>query len=340
MSEIDSVLLVSFGGPEGPDDVLPFLENVTRGRRIPPERLQAVAEHYYSFGGISPINEQNRQLIAALRQELDRRELTFPIAWGNRNWLPYIGDAIDELEAAGLTRPLIVTTSAYSSYSGCRQYRDDIDAAIGQRGLAQAITAHKAPAYFDRGGFIEPFADGLSAALRELAAEGHAPERTSIFFTTHSIPMSMAAASGPDEARPPEGAYVAQHRQAMHAVLAATRDRLHADSLPSASLVYQSRSGAPHIPWLEPDINDAIRALDSSMSAVVIVPIGFVSDHLEVVWDLDHEARITCEARGFEMRRVATPGTTPAFVSMLADLVAEASEGRWADCPATCCLAT
>lgn len=342
MSPIDSVLLVSFGGPEGPDDVLPFLENVTRGRGIPAERLAIVAEHYYSFGGVSPINEQNRQLLHALRSELDRRGILLPLFWGNRNWHPYLDEAIADVKAAGRARPLAITTSAYSSYSGCHQYRDNIAAALERTGHPADIATAKAPAYFDRAGFQQPFAAGLVQALASLADDGIGADRTSILFTTHSIPQSMAATSGPVEKHSADGgAYVAQHLHAAHAVMAMAANHLGRDpeSMPEWSLVYQSRSGAPHIPWLEPDVNDALKALPTETAAVVIIPIGFISDHLEVVWDLDNEAQATSDALGLRMVRVATPGTSPEFVSMLADLVQEAMSQAPAACPAGCCPA-
>ena len=341
MSQIDSVLLVSFGGPEGRDDVIPFLENVTRGRGIPPERLASVAEHYYEFDGVSPINQQNRELIAALRAELDARAIDVPIYWGNRNWFPFIDEALGELHEAGRSRPLAITTSAYSSYSGCRQYRENIATALTSTGF-EDVRITKAPAYFDRVGFQRPFARGLDEALARLEADGVPTDDTVILFTTHSIPTSMADTSGdPSRGYGDGGAYVAQHLSAAQQVVALTAQErdCNVDALPAWQLVFQSRSGAPHIPWLEPDVNDALRSLPPTTKAVVIVPIGFISDHLEVVWDLDHEARATCDAQGLRMIRVSTPGTSPEFVAMLADLVDEAQRGLPRQCAANCCPA-
>ena len=322
----DALLLVSFGGPEGPDDVMPFLENVTRGRGIPRERLEEVSHHYQALGGVSPINEQNRRLLAALRTELAARGMDLPVYWGNRNWDPFLGPGLERMHADGHRRVLAIATSAYSSYSGCRQYREDLARAAIETGLVADLVIDKVRHYFDHPGFVTPFAEGVEAALRQLADEGIASGATRILFTTHSIPTSMAAASGPPDRFDADGAYVAQHRAAIDAVLA--RVRSNGIEVPEASLVYQSRSGAPHIPWLEPDISDALRdAHGEGMTAAVVVPIGFISDHVEVIWDLDNEARETCDELGVRMVRVATPGTHPAFVAGLVDLVAERTAG-------------
>jgi protoporphyrin/coproporphyrin ferrochelatase len=343
----DAFLLVSFGGPEGPDDVMPFLENVTRGRGIPRERLEAVSHHYLSLGGVSPINEQNRRLIASLRVELDARGIDLPIYWGNRNWDPFLADELARIHADGHRRVLAIATSAYASYSGCRQYREDLARSLGEAGLAGMLAIGKIRHYFDHPGFVDPFAEGLAAALDELAAAGYAGDEVRVFFTTHSIPSAMAAASGPAGRFDAGGAYVAQHLAAIDAVTAGARAR--GAGVPAWSLVYQSRSGAPSVPWLEPDVNDALReGAASGMRAAVVVPVGFVSDHVEVVWDLDHEARETCDELGVRMIRVATPGTHPAFVAAIADLVAERTAGGpavalsplgpWpAVCAAGCC---
>jgi protoporphyrin/coproporphyrin ferrochelatase len=320
MTNYDAFLLASFGGPEGPDDVMPFLENVTRGRGIPRERLEEVSHHYLALGGVSPINQQNRDLIAALRQEFDRRGIVLPIYWGNRNWDPFLTPEVERIHADGHRRVLALATSAYSSYSGCRQYREDLARALDESGLGGQIGIDKVRHYFDHPGFVGPFVEGLVAALEALAADGVAPGDTRVLFVTHSIPTSMAAASGPPGRFDEDGAYVAQHlataRLVLEGVVAAGLET------PPWSLVYQSRSGAPHIPWLEPDINDALRDLaGEGMRAAVIVPIGFVSDHVEVIWDLDHEAKETCDELGVRMARVATPGTHPAFVAAIVDLV-------------------
>ncbi len=346
-ADYDAFLLVSFGGPEGPEDVMPFLENVTRGRGIPRERLEEVAHHYLSLGGVSPINDQNRALLAALRPEFARRGIDLPIFWGNRNWAPFLAPELERIHAAGHRRVLALTTSAYSSYSSCRQYREDLARALEEAGLVGRLEIDRIRQYFDHPGFIGPVADGLAAALTELATEGFDRDAIVVLFTTHSIPTAMAAASGPPGRFPPTGAYVAQHEAAIDAVVAEVRRR--GIDVPATALVYQSRSGSPATPWLEPDVNDALRERSvSGKRAAVIVPIGFVSDHVEVVWDLDHEARETCDALGMRMIRVATPGTQPAFVSAIADLVqerrsgapalAESPLGPWpALCAAGCC---
>ncbi len=343
----DAFLLVSFGGPESPDDVMPFLENVTRGRGIPRERLEAVAHHYLALGGVSPINDQNRALVAALRAEFASRGIDLPVYWGNRNWVPYLTPELQRIGADGHRRVLALATSAYASYSGCRQYREDLARSLQEAGLAGKLSIDKIRHYFDHPGFIAPFADSLAAALARFARDGIDAASTRLLFTTHSIPASMAEASGPPGRFEPPGAYVAMHRAAVESVVRDVRAR--GIEVPVWSLVYQSRSGSPDVAWLEPDINDALRAgFEDGMRAAVIVPIGFVSDHLEVVWDLDHEARETCEALGIPMIRVATPGTHPAFVTAIADLVEERSAGStgvalsplgpWPSvCPVGCC---
>jgi len=347
MTTYDAFLLASFGGPEGPDDVMPFLENVTRGRGIPRERLEAVSHHYMALGGVSPINQQNRDLIEVLRAEFDRRGIDLPIYWGNRNWDPFLTPEIERLHADGHRRILALATSAYSSYSGCRQYREDLARALDESGLNGQLAIDKVRHYFDHPGFVGPFVTGTAAALRDIAAEGIATEDIRILFVTHSIPTAMAAASGPRDRFDENGAYVAQHLATAQLVV----DGAAAEgvTIPEWSLVYQSRSGAPHIPWLEPDINDALRGLaEGGMKAAVVVPIGFVSDHVEVIWDLDNEAQETCDELGVRMARVATPGTHPSFVSAIADLVeariaGEPGEslsdlGPWpAVCAVNCC---
>ena len=347
MSGYDALLLVSFGGPEGQDDVLPFLRNVTAGRGIPDERLEEVAHHYRHFGGVSPINDQNRALLAALRAELAARGMRLPVYWGNRNWAPYLADAVQEAYDAGHRRLLAVVTSAYSSYSSCRQYREDLAAALATTGLAGEVTIDKVRQYFDHPGFVAPFVTGVRDAL-ERAAEAlpdvDLARGAHVLFVTHSIPTSTAVTSGPPHAGlGEEGAYGAQHRAVAEAVTA---------RLPRPvpwSLVYQSRSGAPTTPWLEPDVNDAIRALAAAGTrAVVIVPLGFVSDHMEVMWDLDEEAMGTAREAGVWAERTPTPGIDPAFVAGLVDLVTERTAdaprpaltalGPWHDvCPAGCC---
>jgi ferrochelatase len=306
--------------------VLPFLENVTRGRGIPRERLEAVSHHYLALGGVSPINAQNRALVAALEAELRTRRLDLPVYWGNRNWDPFVAPELERIHADGHRRVLAIATSAYSSYSGCRQYREDIAGALITTGLVGEVAIDKVRLFFDHPGFVGPFTDGVAEALAGLASDGVDPARTRLLFTTHSIPLAMAEASGPQGRFDAGGAYVAQHLAAIGAVLDGVRER--GMDLPEWSLVYQSRSGSPRVPWLEPDINDALRtAGEEGMTTVVVVPVGFVTDHVEVVWDLDNEARETCDDLGVRMVRVATPGTHPAFVAGLADLVLERVAG-------------
>ncbi len=323
----DAFLLVSFGGPERPEDVMPFLENVTRGRGIPRERLEEVSHHYLALDGVSPINDQNRDLVAAIRTELDARGIDLPVYWGNRNWDPYLTPELERIHADGRREVLALLTSAYSSYSGCRQYREDLARALEAAGLVGSLAVGRIRQYFDHPGFIGPFAEGLVDALQWLGAEGFATDQVRVLFTTHSIPAAMAATSGPPGAFDDGGAYVAQHLAAIRCVLEGVEARRL--GVPAWSLVYQSRSGSPHVPWLEPDINDAIRAVHADgVRAVVVVPIGFVSDHVEVIWDLDHEARQTCEELGLRMVRVSTPGTHPAFVRGVVDLIEAARAGE------------
>jgi len=300
---IDALLLVSFGGPEKPDDVVPFLENVTAGRGVPRARLEQVAEHYLLFGGRSPINELNRDLIGAIQKDFADHGIDIPVYWGNRNWDPYLSDACRQMVDDGIRRAAYVVTSAYSSYSGCRQYRENLAEATA--GLDLEVSRIRL--YFNHPGFVTPFVEATSEALASAPADTH------IVFVTHSIPTDMDAASG----GPGMHAYRSQHEEVA---------RLVAEGVGSAawSLAYCSRSGSPHQPWLEPDINDHLRQLSvDGVSSVVVVPIGFVSDHMEVVFDLDIEAEATAEALGMEFQRVATPGTHPAFVAMIRDLLLE-----------------
>ncbi|MGI9135658.1 MAG: ferrochelatase [Candidatus Nanopelagicales bacterium] len=321
-----ALLLSSFGGPEGPDEVMPFLERVTAGRGVPRERLESVSHHYLALGGVSPINAQNRELIAALESELARRSLGLPVYWGNRNSEPFFEGTLERLYADGHREVLALATSAYSSYSGCRQYREDIGMALESIEPGE-LTVRKIRPYFDIPGFTEPFADGLVTALDRLAQQGIDPTSTAIFFTTHSVPMSMSQTSGPVELRGEGdeglGIYPQQHVLAIEQVIS-TVQAMRAGLVPEWSLVFQSRSGPPTMPWLEPDINDAIReAAARGISAVVVVPIGFVSDHVEVIWDLDHEARETATELGLTFERVSTPGTDARFVSSLVDRIEE-----------------
>ena len=344
MTQYDAVLLVSFGGPEGPADVVPFLENVTRGRGIPRERLEEVGAHYQLFGGVSPINAQNAALLDALRAELAEHGPDLPVYWGNRNWDPYLVDAVTAMRDGGVRRALAFVTAAYSSYSGCRQYRENLfDACAAVAGAPQI---DKVRAYFDHPGFVEPFVDTTIEALTTLP--GATADGARLVFTTHSVPTAQADASGRLEA--PGGAYVAQHLET--ARLVAARVAAETGREREWDLAYQSRSGPPTQPWLEPDVSDHLESLAAQgVPAAVLVPIGFVSDHMEVVYDLDVLARETADRLGFPLARAATPGTDPRFVSMVADLVRERLDDRapgeraalsplgpWRDvCLAGCC---
>ena len=292
----DAILVVSFGGPDGPDDVMPFLENVLRGRNVPRERMLEVAEHYHHFDGRSPINQQNRDLIAALRELLDREGPAVPIYWGNRNWHPLLPDTFARMKEDGITRAICFMTSAYSSYSGCRQYRENVIAA--QQGTG--IETLKLRVFYNHPGFIEPMVERTAAALA--AAPGAA-----LLFTAHSVPMSMADTSD----------YVKQLAEASRLVAAGV-------GCPNYRLVYQSRSGPPTQPWLEPDICLAIeQAAAAGATHTVVVPIGFISDHLEVLYDLDTEARQKAADLGLGFTRVASIGTDPRFIRMIRELVLE-----------------
>ena len=328
----DAVLLVSFGGPDGPDDVMPFLENVLRGRNVPRERMLEVAEHYLHFGGKSPINEQNLALLAALRAELERRGPHIPVYWGNRNWHPLLTDTIREMADAGVKRAIAFVTSAYSSYSGCRQYRENIAAACAAVG-ERAPQIDKIRVFFNHPGFVGSMADNVTRALGRFPENARAA--VPVLFTAHSIPTSMA-----DGCR--------------YGVQLAEACRLVAEQagVTDWKLVYQSRSGPPTQPWLEPDICDAIRDLHAHGGRhLVIAPIGFISDHMEVLYDLDTEAADLCHELGVEMVRAATVGTDPAFIGMVRDLIAERN-GMLSDrvaigqlpanhdvCPLDCCPA-
>ncbi|MFD7548032.1 ferrochelatase [Streptomyces sp. NPDC059578] len=350
----DALLLLSFGGPEGPEDVVPFLENVTRGRGIPRERLKEVGQHYFLFGGVSPINDQNRALLHALRKDFADHGLDLPVYWGNRNWAPYLTDTLRELVADGHRRVLTLVTSAYASYSGCRQYRENLAdalAALDAEGLP-VPRVDKLRHYFNHPGFVEPMVDGVLAALADLPAEVRAGAH--LAFTTHSIPVAAADASGPVEDHGDGGAYVAQHREVAGLIAAAVRERTGRDH--PWQLVYQSRSGAPHIPWLEPDICDHLEAAQAAGApSVVMVPIGFVSDHMEVKYDLDTEATAKAAELGLPVRRSATVGADPRFTAAVRALVRERAateSGRTVErcalgalgpshdlCPVGCCPA-
>ena len=310
----DAVVLVSFGGPEGPDEVLPFLENVTRGRGIPRERLAEVGEHYSLFGGRSPINDQCRSLLQALREELSGRGLDTPLYWGNRNSEPFLGPELGRVEAEGRRRVLAVMTSAYPSYSSCRQYRENLyDAAQGT-----ALEIDRLRHYAHHPGFV---AASVTATLKALEQLGPPGEQARLVFVTHSVPTSMAVASGP-QPKSDDGGYVDWHRAVATEVTRQVSERRGTGYV--SDLVYCSRSGPPSQPWLEPDVNDHLRALAAErVPAVVAVPIGFISDHMEVIYDLDTEAAETAAGLGLAFVRAATAGVDPAFVSGLVDLMVE-----------------
>ena len=328
---VDAVLLVSFGGPEGPDEVLPFMRNVTEGRGIPDERLEEVSQHYFQRGGVSPIQEQNRQLRAALEEALAAAGHELRVYWGNRNWHPFLAETLREMADDGVGHALAVVTSAYSSYSGCRQYREDVERARQEVG-EDAPTFEKVRAYYNHPGFVEPQARYVTEALAALPEDARDGAR--VVFTTHSIPSTMSRHSD----------YVAQTYEACRLTMEL------AGTGHGWDLVYNSRSGPPQVPWLEPDVNDHLEALAADgVPGVVVVPIGFLSDHMEVVYDLDTEAAATAERVGLAYARAATVGTDPAFVAGLVALVEEhvtdgeaASLGtrgpNWTECPFDCCL--
>ncbi|MBF0814939.1 ferrochelatase [Microbacterium paludicola] len=325
----DAILLASFGGPEGQDDVIPFLRNVTRGRGIPDERLEEVATHYRHFGGVSPINAQNRALKEAIEGEIARRGLDLPVYWGNRNWAPYLDEAVTAADAAGDRRLLAIATSAYSSFSSCRQYREDFARVLSDTGLGDRVTIDKVRQFFDHPGFVQPFIDGVEAAVRGFLSDGVAPERVQVLFSTHSVPMQDAQRSGPRDVEWGDGgAYEAQHLAVAEVVMADIATRVPQAADVTWKLVYQSRSGPASQPWLEPDINDVIAELPAAdIEAVAIVPLGFVSDHMEVMWDLDNEAMESAAEAGIRAVRTPTPGVDPVYVSGLVDLVEERLTG-------------
>lgn len=325
----DAVLLVSFGGPERPEDVMPFLENVVRGKNVPRSRLEAVAEHYQHLGGKSPINDQCRTLIAALKEELAKNGPDLPVYWGNRNWHPFLADTLRTMRDDGVKRALAFVTSAYSSYSSCRQYLENIEAARAEVGEGAPVV-DKLRAFYNHPGFIEAMTERVAAARARVPKDRWSEVR--IAFTAHSIPVSMA--DGCD--------YVAQLTEACELVAGAVG---HSEW----QLVFQSRSGPPQVPWLEPDILDHLEALSAIGERYVIaVPIGFVSDHVEVVWDLDHEAKERAEELGLSFVRAKTAGSHPRFIQMIRELILERTEdasrltvGRRGPnhdvCPPDCC---
>jgi ferrochelatase len=326
----DAFLLVSFGGPERREDVMPFLENVLRGRHVPRERMLEVAEHYYHFGGVSPINAQNRALLTAVEQEFQAAGLRLPVYSGNRNWNPFLPDTLAQMRADGVQRAIAFFTSAFSSYSGCRQYRENIAAAQAAVGPA-APQIDKLRVFYNHPGFIEPMIERTREALDQVPADSRS--RVPLLFTAHSIPLAMAQNCD----------YEKQFRES---------SRLVAEALGHANwrLVYQSRSGPPSQPWLGPDIGDALAELAGATSHVVVVPIGFISDHMEVLYDLDEEAHQKASALGMTLVRAKTVGTHPRFVQMIRELVEErltdnphrlalGAYGPSHDiCPDDCCL--
>lgn len=340
----DALLLLSFGGPEGPEEVVPFLENVTRGRGIPRERLAEVGRHYFLFGGVSPINAQNRELLAALRTDFAGAGLELPVYWGNRNWAPYLVDTLREIAAAGHRRVLTLATSAYANYSGCRQYRENLASALaelragGAPGAAE-LRIDKLRVFYNHPGFVQPMVDNTLTALAELPEGVRAGAR--LAFTTHSIPDALADTSGApsDPARGrPGGAYVAQHLETARLVAEAVAEATGVADRPW-QLVYQSRSGSPQTPWLEPDICDHLAAVQAEGApAVVMVPIGFVSDHMEVVYDLDTQAREQAEKLGLPVSRARTVGADPRFAAAVRDLVLERASSARGEHPARCAL--
>jgi protoporphyrin/coproporphyrin ferrochelatase len=332
--EYDAIVIVAFGGPERREDVMPFLENVTRGRNVPRERLLGVAEHYDHFGGKSPINDQVRALIAALKPELERRRIQLPVYWGNRNWHPFLADTLRQMTADGVGRALGLVLAAYSSYSSCRQYLEDIARAQVDVGT-NSPSVDKIRVFYNHPGFITANADNLRAALQQIPDDRRGSAH--VAMTAHSIPLSMA-------------------RNCRYAEQLSETCRLVCDSvsIPASryGMAYQSRSGRPGDPWLEPDICDYLGELKSrGVRDVVVLPIGFLSDHVEVLYDLDVEAQDKSRELGLAMVRAATVGIHPAFVGMLVDLIQERLSDRPREavgrdgashdvCPADCCPRT
>lgn len=326
----DCFLLVSFGGPEGPDDVMPFLENVLRGKPVPRERMLEVAEHYYHYGGVSPINAQNRELIAAIENQFAADGIDLPVYWGNRNWHPMLPDTMRQMKADGRRRAIAFFTNMFSCYSGCRQYRENVAAAQAEVGVG-APRVDKIRFGFNHPGFVNPMVENVQKAIGAIDADRNS---TPVLFTAHSIPDSMADFCD----------YQKQLQEASRLVAEAA-------GVQDWRLVFQSRSGPPQQPWLEPDVCDAIEAMDDAekLDKVIIVPIGFVSDHMEVIYDLDDEAAKLCEERKIAMARAGTVGTHPDFVKMISTLVRErrgeiddrvalGELGAWHDvCPKNCC---
>jgi len=328
-SSFDAILVVSFGGPEGMDDVIPFLENVLRGRKVPRERMLQVAKHYELFGGVSPINEQNRQLIAALKNKLETSGPNLPIYFGNRNWHPLLADTLRKMGDDGIQNALAFVTSAYSSYSSCRQYLENIAEARNNAGDAPRV--EKIRAFYNHPLFIEANVAQIQKALAKIPEASR--RRAHLVFTAHSIPMSMAKNCDYEAQLVETGRLIAE-----------------AMSVKQWRLVFQSRSGSPARPWLDPDFSDYLRELPAAgITDVVVAPIGFVSDHMEIIYDLDTEAMALCRELGLNMVRAATAGTHPLFIEMVRELIRERVEpqtprrflgtmgARNDNCPAECC---
>jgi protoporphyrin/coproporphyrin ferrochelatase len=331
----DAILVVSFGGPEGRDDVIPFLENVLRGKPVPRERMLEVAEHYYHFDGISPINDQVRDFITGLRRELDTAGIDIPIYWGNRNWHPYLTTTLEQMKRDGVRRALAYVTSGYSCYSGCRQYRENIQSAREQVG-PDAPVIDKIRVFYNHPDFVRANADRILSVAPQIAPTPGRPQPPFVLFTAHSIPLSMSNNAN----------YVLQLSECCR--LVAQELQLPADRW---QLVYQSRSGRPQDPWLEPDVLDRIRELHSiGERDLIIMPLGFLSDHMEVLYDLDEEAAQLCQELGITMRRAPTVGTHPLFLATVRELIQERlgqvthrrAIGHFGPnhdvCPANCCL--
>lgn len=337
MNSFDALLIVSFGGPEKHEDVLPFLENVLRGKNVPRERMLEVAEHYYHFDGRSPINEQTKELIATLEQEFRDHGVKLPVYWGSRNWHPFLAETLKQMQADGIRHAAALVTSAFGSYSGCRQYREDI-ARAQQAAGTQNLLIEKLPNFCDREEFIATMVDRVKTAMQQLppaersGAGDSKAERSGagpikaeqLIFTAHSIPISMAESSP----------YVRQLKEASARVAAAC-------GISNWTLVYQSRSGPPSQPWLAPDICEYLREQHAAgVRSVIICPIGFISDHMEVLYDLDTEARALCDQIGMKMVRAGTAGSHPRMISMLRDMVLNAvASPVLGYCEAGCCPA-
>ncbi len=329
-TRFDALLVVSFGGPEGPGEVLPFLENVTRGRGVPRERLEEVAHHYELFGGVSPLNAQNRELIAALEPELAAHGIDLPVYFGNRNWHPFLTDTLRQMAADGVERALAFFTSAYSSYSGCRQYRENLQAAQAKIG-EDAPEILRTRMFFNHPGFVEANADHVRAAVAQIPDGRRAAAH--VAFSAHSIPTAMAAGC--------------RYEQQLHETSRLVAEKV---GVADTAVVYQSRSGPPSVPWLEPDVLEHLEAVAArGVTDVVLSPVGFVSDHLEILFDLDVEARDRAGELGLNLVRARTASTHPAYVAMIRELVQERlglvvgrrAVGRFGashdTCPVDCC---